>query len=106
MKETDLSTTTLLGRKAATTGAWPRPGRRRHRRDRLDTLALSRHQQAPAIVVQWLRPIRMPDHPDHRLDIGREPLLPVLAHGAVSPQTPTLEGTSATHAKSCDFLTQ
>src|SRR4030081_860835 len=64
------------------------------------------NHKAPPIVLQWLRPIRMPDHPDHRLDIGREPLLPVLAHGAVSPQTPTLEGTSATHAKSCDFLTQ
>ena len=38
--------------------------------------------------------------------IARALLLPVLAHGAVPPQTPLLEGTSAAHAKYCDFLTQ
>jgi hypothetical protein len=36
----------------------------------------------------------------------RESLLPVLAHGAVPPQTPLLEDTSPIHAKSCDFPTQ
>src|SRR5215212_2654003 len=56
------------------------PGRRRYRRDRLDALALARQQQAQAIITQWLGPIHMPDYLGQRLDIGREPLLPVLAH--------------------------
>jgi hypothetical protein len=38
------------------------PGRRRHRRDRLDALTLARQQQAQAIITQRRRPIRMPDH--------------------------------------------
>ena len=56
------------------------PGRRRYRRDRLDALALARQQQAQAIITQRLRPIGMPDHLGERLDIGREPFLPILAH--------------------------
>jgi len=56
------------------------PGRRRHRRDRLDALALARQQQAQAIITQRRRPIGMPDHLGERLDIGAKPFLPILAH--------------------------
>jgi hypothetical protein len=67
------------------------PGRRRHRRDRLDALTLSRQQQAQAIIAQRRRPIRVPNHLGERLDIGREPFLPVLAH-APFPQENALSG--------------
>jgi hypothetical protein len=56
------------------------PGRCRYRRDRLDALAVARQQQAQAVIAQWLYPIRVPDHLGERLDIGREPFLPVLPH--------------------------
>jgi hypothetical protein len=56
------------------------PGRCRYRRDRLDALAVPRQQQAQAVIAQWLYPIRVPDHLGERLDIGREPFLPVLPH--------------------------
>src|SRR5215211_4985387 len=56
------------------------PRRRRHRCDRLDALALARQQQAPAIIMQRLPPIGMPDHLSQRLDVGRKPFLLVLAH--------------------------
>jgi hypothetical protein len=64
------------------------PGRRRHRRDRLDALALARQQQAPAIITQRLHPIRMPDHLSERLDIGPEPFLLVLAHAPFPQRQP------------------
>ena len=67
------------------------PGRRRHCRDRLNALALSRQQQAPAIVTQRLGPIGMPDHLGQRLNVGRKPFLPVLAH-APFPQENALSG--------------
>src|SRR3954466_7677544 len=51
-------------------GAGPPPS------GRLDPLAFAGQQQAPAIITQWLRPIRMPDHLGQRLDIGCEPFLP------------------------------
>jgi hypothetical protein len=61
------------------------PGRRRHRRDRLDALTVSRQQQAPAIIPQRLHSIRVPDHFGERLDIGAKPFQSVLAH-ALFPQ--------------------
>src|SRR4051794_24664222 len=64
------------------------PGRRRYRRNRLDALAFARQQQAPAIITQRLRPIRMPDHFGKRIDIGRKPFLPVLAHAPFPPRQP------------------
>jgi hypothetical protein len=67
------------------------PGRRRYRRDRLDALAFARQQQAPAIITQWFRPIGMPDHLGQRLDVGRKPFLPILAH-APFPQENALSG--------------
>jgi len=67
------------------------PRRRRHRRDRLDALALARQQQAQAIITQRLRSIRMPDHLGKRLDVDRKPFLPVLAH-APFPQENALSG--------------
>src|SRR4051812_33738714 len=63
-------------------------GRRRYRRDRLDALTLARQQQAQAIITQRRRPIRVPDHFGERLDIGREPFLPVLAHAPFPPSPP------------------
>jgi hypothetical protein len=62
------------------------PGRRHYRRDRLDALAVARQQQAQAIITQRRRPIRMPDHLSERLDIGREPFLPVFAHAPFPPR--------------------
>src|SRR3954465_2373046 len=56
------------------------PGRCRYRRDRLDALALFRQQQAPAVITQRLRPIRVPHHLSERLDIGTKAFLPVIAH--------------------------
>ena len=67
------------------------PGRRRYRRDRLDALALTRQQQAQAIITQRRRPIRMSDHLGKRLDIGPKLFLPVLAH-APCPQDNALSG--------------
>jgi hypothetical protein len=67
------------------------PGRRRHCSDRLDALALSRQQQAQTIITQRLRPIGMPDHLGKRLDVGRKPFLPILAH-APFPQENALSG--------------
>ena len=66
-------------------------GRCRYRRDRLLAPAVSRQQQAPAIITQRLRPIRMPDHLGKRLDVGRKPFLPDLAH-APFPQENALSG--------------
>jgi hypothetical protein len=60
-------------------------------RDRLDALALAWQQQAPAIITQRLRPIGMPDHLGQRLNVGRKPFLPVLAH-APFPQENALSG--------------
>jgi hypothetical protein len=67
------------------------PRRRRYRRNRLDALALARQQQAPAIITQRLRPIGMPNHLGQRLNIGRKPFLPILAH-APFPQENALSG--------------
>jgi hypothetical protein len=67
------------------------PGRRRYRRNRLDALALTRQQQAQAIIAQRHRPIRVPNHLGQRLDIGHEPFLPILAH-APFPQENALSG--------------
>jgi hypothetical protein len=64
------------------------PRRRRYRRNRLDALALARQQQAPAIITQRLRPIRMSDHLGERIDIGCEPFLPILAHAPFLPKPP------------------
>src|SRR3954471_20590908 len=64
------------------------PGRRRHCSNRLPALARSRAQKASAIITQWLRPIRMPDHFGQPLNIGREPFLPVLAHLPFPPRPP------------------
>ena len=36
-----------------------RPSRRRHRRHRLDALALARHHQAEAIISQWAGAVRV-----------------------------------------------
>ena len=47
------------------------PGRD-HRRHRLNALALDRHQQARAIVLQRLGPIRMPKHAGQIFDIPRK----------------------------------
>src|SRR3954467_13790608 len=68
---------TRAGAVTAATGPPPLAPPPRHHR--LDSLALSRQQQAPAIIPQPLRPIRMPDHLGERRHIGREPFLPVLA---------------------------
>ena len=81
------------------------PRRRPHRRDRLDALALARQQQAPAIITQRLRPIGMPDHLGQRLDIGRKPFLPVLAH-ARFPKKMLSQGSSDSHVRAGNFLTQ
>src|SRR5215208_3965482 len=64
------------------------PGRCRYRRNRLDALAFSRQQQTPAIITQWCRPIRMPDHLGERLNIGAKPFLPLLAHTPFPPRQP------------------
>jgi hypothetical protein len=64
------------------------PGRRRYRCDRLDALTVARQQQAQAIIAQRLRPIRVPNHLGKRIDIGREPFLPVLAHAPFPPRQP------------------
>ena len=45
----------------------------RHRRHRLDALALARQHQANAIVTQRPHPIRMADHARKSLDIARKP---------------------------------
>src|SRR3954447_1771438 len=78
------------------------PGRRRYRRDRLHALALARQQQAQAIITQRLHPIRMPDHLGERLDIGREPFLPILAH-APFPQDNPFEDSSDSHPELTSF---
>ena len=38
------------------------PRRRRDRGERLDALALARHQQPDAVIAQGLRPVRVTDH--------------------------------------------
>jgi len=48
------------------------PGGRRQRRHRLDALALSRHQQPEAVIVQRRRPVSMADHLNKPLDIDRK----------------------------------
>ncbi len=55
-----------------------RAPRRRDRRHRLYTLALTRHHQSQAIVVQRTRPIRVSDHTHKPLDIARKPRFNVL----------------------------
>jgi hypothetical protein len=51
----------------------PNPRRRRHRRHRLDTLALARHHQPGAIIVQRFRAICMTNDARQSLDKGRKP---------------------------------
>jgi hypothetical protein len=77
----------------------------RYRRDRLDALAFAWHQQAQAVITQRLRSICMPDHLGERIDIGREPFLPVLAH-APSLKTTLFEDISDSHPRAYEFLTQ
>ncbi len=55
------------------------PFRRRRRRHRLNALALDRRQQADAIIPQRPRPVRVTDHADKPLNIGRKPRLAALA---------------------------
>ena len=52
-----------------------RSGRCRHRRHRLDALALARHHQPAAVVAQRLDPVGMADHPGQALDIARKTLV-------------------------------
>ncbi len=55
-----------------------RAPRRRDRRHRLYALALTRHHQSQAIVLQRTRTIRVPDHAHKPLDIAREPRFNIL----------------------------
>src|SRR5260370_34922513 len=48
------------------------PGRRRHRRQRLNALALARHHQAGAVIAQRVDPIRVADHAGQALNVSRK----------------------------------
>ena len=56
-----------------------RSPRRRHRRYRLHALAFARQQKSRAIIPQRLGPVRVTDHADKPLDIGRKPRLAALS---------------------------
>src|SRR5260221_3775583 len=62
------------------------PPRRRDRRHRLYALALTRHHQSQAVVMQRNRAIRVPDHADKPLDIAREPRFNVLRFVETHPK--------------------
>jgi hypothetical protein len=49
-----------------------RPGRRRHRRHRLNALARARHHQAGAVIAQRIDPIGVADHARQALDIAQK----------------------------------
>ena len=49
------------------------PSRRRHRRHRLDALALARHHQAEAIISQRAGTVRVTNHAHKPLDVSRKP---------------------------------
>jgi hypothetical protein len=62
-----------------------RPLGRRDRRHRLYALTLTRHHQARAIIAQWTRAMRVPDHAPRSLDIAREPQFNVFRFGDPYP---------------------
>src|SRR5260370_35602135 len=86
-----------------------RPGRRRDRRHRLNTLALARHHQASAVVAQRGDPIGVADHARQALDITRK--TPVAAirtlktHPGSPPKNQSSKPTSIAAAAIRGFLT-
>src|ERR1017187_923135 len=55
-----------------------RPLGRRHRRHRLDALALARQHQANAIISKWPCSVSMTNYAHHPLDIPRKPRFTVV----------------------------
>src|SRR5262249_14670251 len=64
-------------------------------RHRLYALALTRHHQSYAVVVQWRCPIRMPDHAHKPLDIAHEPRFNVLRFVETHPKPLTFQPESS-----------
>src|SRR3984957_17721370 len=63
------------------------PGRR-DRRHRLYALALARHDQSRAIIAQWTRTIRVPDHTHKPIDIAAKPQFNVFRSVETHPKPP------------------
>ena len=73
--------------------------------ERLDALALDRHQQAETTVPEWPSPIRMPQGRREGLDVGRNPVFTLARHDPLQPRDGSgLGGVIGVPKRLCDSV--